>query len=191
MIKINKKKKFTFTKEYFWLRYSVFALVILSIMSGSLFLVNLIDPYSNTGRIFAQLFNPILVLINNFAAFTLEKFNIYLIYPIEVKAFYLIAALFPLMFLIIVMYLAYKRGRLYCNTVCPVGTLLGLISKFTFFKLKIDKSSCEGCGLCERVCKAECIEKVTKEIDFSRCVVCFDCTNVCPSDSYRGQIFSP
>lgn len=189
-IKINKKKKFAFTKEYFWLRYSVFVLVILSIMSGSLFLVNIIDPYSNTGRIFAQLFNPLLVLINNFAAFTLEKFNIYLIYPIEVKAFYLIAALFPLLFLMIVMYLAYKRGRLYCNTVCPVGTLLGLISKFTFFKLKIDKSSCEGCGLCERVCKAECIEKVTKEIDFSRCVVCFNCTNVCPSDSINFRFTS-
>lgn len=189
-IKINRKKKFVFTKEYFWLRYSVFALVILSIISGSLLFVNLTDPYSNAGRIFAQLFNPLLVYINNLAAFTLEKFNIYFIYPIEIKAFYSIAALFPLLFLAIVLYLSYKRGRLYCNTICPVGTLLGLISKFTIFKLKIDKASCEGCGLCARVCKAECIEKISKEIDFSRCVVCFNCTDVCPSDSINFQFMN-
>lgn len=185
--KINKKKKFTYTKEYFWLRYSVLAIVILSILFGNLFLVNLLDPYSNTGRIFAQLFNPLLMHLNNLAAFTLEKFNIYLIYPIEIKAFYFIAALFPLFFLLILIYLSYKRGRLYCNTICPVGTLLGLISKFTIFKLKIDKASCEGCGVCARVCKAECIEKSTKEIDFSRCVACYNCLDVCPSDSINYQ----
>jgi ferredoxin len=130
----------------------------------------------------------LLMHINNFAAFTLEKFNIYLIYPIEIKAFYFISPLFPLIFLLIVIYLSYKRGRLYCNTICPVGTLLGLISKFTIFKLKIDKASCEGCGVCARVCKAECIEKSTKEIDFSRCVACYNCLDVCPSDSINYQL---
>jgi len=188
--KFNKKKKFTFTKEYFWLRYIVLIIVVISILFGNLFLVNLLDPYSNTGRIFAQLFNPLLMHINNLAAFTLEKFNIYLIYPIEIKAFYLVAALFPLMFLAIVIFLSYIRGRLYCNTICPVGTLLGLISKFTIFKLKIDKTSCEGCGVCARVCKAECIEKTTKEIDFSRCVACYNCLDVCPSDSINYQLIT-
>ena len=188
--KINKKKKFLYTKEYSWLRYAALAIVLISILFGNLFLVNLLDPYSNTGRIFAQLFNPLLTLLNNLSAFTLEKFNIYLIYPIEIKAFYLISALFPLIFLAIVLYLSYKRGRLYCNTICPVGTLLGLISKFTIFKLKIDKASCEGCGVCARVCKAECIEKSTKEIDFSRCVACYNCLDVCPSDSINYQLLN-
>jgi polyferredoxin len=90
--KINKKKKFTYTKEYFWLRYSILAVVIMFILFRNLFLVNLLDPYSNTGRIFAQIFNPLFMHLNNLAAFTLEKFNIYLIYPIEIKAFYFVAA---------------------------------------------------------------------------------------------------
>ena len=186
--RIDKKKKFRYTKEYFWLRYSVLAIVLILVLFGNLFLINLLDPYSNTGRIFAQLFNPLLILLNNLTAFTLEKFNVYLIYPIEIKEFYIVAASFPLIFLAIVLYLSYKRGRLYCNTICPVGTLLGLISKFTIFKLKIDKASCEGCGVCARVCKAECIEKSTKEIDFSRCVACYNCLDVCPSDSINYQL---
>ena len=188
--KINKKKKFTYTEEYFWLRYSVLAVVIIFTLFGNLFLVNLLDPYSNTGRIFAQIFNPVLMHLNNLAAFTLEKFNIYLIYPIEIKAFYFVAVLFPFIFLAIILYLSYKRGRLYCNSICPVGALLGLLSKFTIFKLKIDKATCEGCGVCARVCKSECIEKSTKEIDFSRCVACFNCLDVCPSDSINYQFSS-
>ena len=83
--KNNRKKKFTFTKEYFWLRYSTLALTIISILFGTLVIVNLLDPYSNTGRILSQLFNPVVTISNNIVAFTLEKFNVYLLYPVEIK----------------------------------------------------------------------------------------------------------
>ena len=188
--KNNRKKKFSYTKEYFWLRYLILVITIILIFFSNLILVNLLDPYSNTGRILSQLFNPVITIINNLAAFTLERFNIYLLYPVEIKAFYFLSALFPLLFLITVLYLSYKRGRLYCNTICPVGTLLGIVSKFTIFKLKIDESTCEGCGVCAKVCKSECIEPTTKAIDFSRCVACYNCLDVCPSDSINYQLIS-
>lgn len=188
--KIKKKKKFVYSKEKFWLRYSILILVIAPIFFGNLFLVNLLDPYSNFGRILTQIFNPVVTLINNVAAFTLEKFDIYLLYPIEIKNSYLWLTVFPLVFFIIIIHLSYTRGRLYCNTICPVGTLLGFVSKFTIFKLKIDKPSCEGCGICARVCKSECIDKETKEIDSSRCVACYNCLDVCPSDSINYQFAS-
>lgn len=185
-----KKKKFIYSKEYFWLRYVILSLTILSIFSGQLLLINLLDPYSNFGRILSQLFNPAVNVINNFAAFTLEKLNIYYLYPIEIKSGYFVAVLFPLFFLSVVFYLSYKRGRLYCNTICPVGTLLGIFSKFTIFKLKIDKTTCEGCGNCSKVCKSECIALKSKTIDFSRCVACYNCLDVCPSDSIKYQLIS-
>jgi polyferredoxin len=181
--KLKKKHKFKNSEEFVWTRYSILILVVITFIAGNSFLLNLLDPYSNTGRILSQIFSPILLLLNNIFAFTLEKFNLYLIYPIEIKIFYLSLIIFPVLFISIVTYLSYKRGRLYCNTICPVGTLLGLISKFTIFKLKIDKSSCEGCGVCSNVCKAECIDKTGKIIDFSRCVACYNCLVVCPSDS--------
>ena len=188
--KYNRKKKFNYTKEYFWLRYMILAITIILIFFSNLILVNLLDPYSNTGRMLSQLFNPLIAIINNIAAFTLENFNIYLLYPVEIKSFYFLPALFPLIFLITVLYLSYKRGRLYCNTICPVGTLLGIVSKFTIFKLKIDELTCEGCGVCAKVCKSECIEPITKAIDFSRCVACYNCLDVCPSDSINYQFIS-
>jgi ferredoxin-type protein NapF len=181
--KVKKRKKFIYSKEKKLLKYSVLLIVVLPVLFGDLVLVNLLDPYSNFGRIFAQIFNPLLILANNTIAFALEKLNLFLLYPIEVKGLYLGLTVFPFLFLVMIIFLSYRRGRIYCNTICPVGTLLGLISKFTIFKLKIDEASCEGCGICARVCKSECIDKTSKEIDFSRCVACYDCLEVCPSDS--------
>jgi len=188
--KKKRKKKFLYSKEYFWLRYIILVVTILSLFSGQLLLIILLDPYSNFGRILAQLFNPFINILNNFFAFTLEKLNIYSLYPIEIKSGYFIAALFPFLFLAFILFLSYKRGRLYCNTVCPLGTLLGIISKFTIFKLKIDKTTCEGCGVCSKVCKSECIELKSKKIDFSRCVACYNCLDVCPSDAINYQFIS-
>jgi ferredoxin len=181
--KIKKRKKYIFSKEIAWLRYSILLMVLIPIIFGNLFLLNLLDPYSNFGRILAQIFNPVLTLFNNLAAFSLEKLNIFLLYPIEIKSLYFGLIAFPVLFFVLVLYLSFKRGRIYCNTICPVGTLLGLISKLTLFKLKIDVANCEGCGICARVCKAECIDKKAKTIDFSRCVACYNCLDVCPSDS--------
>ncbi len=84
-------------------------------------------------------------------------------------------------------WLAYRRGRLYCNTVCPVGALLSLVSRYSLVRIAIDEGDCKGCGLCEKVCKAECIDRKLKTVDFDRCVGCFNCFDVCPRD---GMTFS-
>lgn len=185
--KKNRKKKYRYTKESKWLRYSILILTVLAVFSGNLLILNLLDPYSNGGRIFAQLINPLLIFFNNTISYLLGMIDIYYVYPIDPKSFSFLLALFPLLFLTIIAYLSYKRGRLYCNTICPVGTLLGLISKFSLYKLKIDKSECEGCGVCEKVCKSECIDFGKKEIDFSRCVACYNCIDVCPSEAISYQ----
>ncbi|HEX9006704.1 MAG TPA: 4Fe-4S binding protein, partial [Bacteroidota bacterium] len=73
-------------------------------------------------------------------------------------------------------------GRLYCNMICPVGALLGLVSRFALFKVAIDEDDCTGCGLCERVCKGGCIDRKARTVDFDRCVGCFNCFEACPRD---------
>lgn len=185
--KFNRRKRYHYTKEIKWLRYSLLVVSIVSFFTIGMFIINLLDPYSNAGRIFAQLINPLVVGVNNFISYTLANFNNYAVYPVDLKNYSYLLALFPFTFLIIILYLSYKRGRLYCNTICPVGTLLGLFAKISLFKLKIDKTECEGCGVCEKVCKSECINFDEKEIDFSRCVACFNCIDICPSEVISYQ----
>jgi polyferredoxin len=88
-----------------------------------------------------------------------------------------------LAFIAFVAAVASQRGRLLCNTICPVGTLLGCASPYAVYNIDINTDKCVGCGACERVCRAECINPSSHKIDISRCVVCFDCTSVCPSDA--------
>lgn len=81
------------------------------------------------------------------------------------------------------MALGWWRGRLVCNTLCPTGAMLSLLSRSSLYHPDINTDLCVGCGECARVCKAECIDAVAHTVDASRCVVCFDCMAVCPNDA--------
>lgn len=89
---------------------------------------------------------------------------------------------------VVIFALAVWRGRIWCNWVCPVGTLLGLLSKCLPTGLKIDPSKCIGCKKCERNCRASAITISGKggQVDATKCVQCRDCTVLCP----KGAISS-
>ena len=84
-----------------------------------------------------------------------------------------------LLTLVLIFACAWLWGRAYCNTVCPVGTTLGLVSRFALFRPVIDTDKCTSCGRCERGCRSSCIDAKAHKIDASRCVNCFDCLDNC------------
>lgn len=179
----NKSKRISFylTKPFTKTRYTILSVTVLLFLFGTSIGLNLLDPYSNFGRITSNIFRPLTIGVNNLAASVFESMNSYIISPLEFKGINLFSLLFSFSFLILIVWLSYNYGRLYCNTICPVGTLLGLISKISFFNIQIIESNCIECGDCETVCKSNCIESNSKFIDFSRCVGCFNCFDVCPS----------
>lgn len=79
--------------------------------------------------------------------------------------------------------MAMLRGRLFCNTLCPIGTLLGMLSRRSLFHIDINTDRCTQCRRCVDVCKAQCIDLQDHVVDMSRCVVCFDCLPQCPDDA--------
>lgn len=181
-VRRKKKKRFSFLEEQKILRLVLLALPIIIFVIVSAVGINLLDPYSVYGRFAGNFFRPILVAINNLGAFILEKMKLYWMYPYDLKAFHVFPFLIVLAFFVFVFVLAWRKGRLYCNTVCPVGTLLGYISKFSLFKVIIKEEDCLSCGACARECKASCIDSQNKTVDMSRCVGCFDCLTSCPTD---------
>ncbi len=154
------------------MRPLVLAAVLLAMLGGVVIVPVMFDPYTSYAR-----------MVNEFIA---TPAGIVLGRP-DVR---LSLASFAVAFieLAVVALLAWTRGRLICNTVCPVGTLLGFISRRSLLHADINTDLCVGCRRCEEVCKAECIDLSVPAVDLSRCVVCFDCMAVCPNDAitYRS-----
>ena len=190
--KLKNKKRYKLKKPYGIIRYSFLIIPFIFLIFGGIFLINLLDPYSNFGRIFSDLFKPALVGINNVAAGILEKINVYVLYPVSYKGFHWATIWFPVGILGLVLWMSFFHGRLYCNTICPVGTLLGLLSKISLFRIKMDMTTCTRCGKCAVVCKAGCIDFRNMTLDFDRCVGCFNCLDTCDTESINYQIsFKP
>ena len=179
-IKRKKRIKNLYLNEIKWLRFSILSLVILAFIFGVTLGVNLFDPYSIYGRIAGNFFKPILVGINNLISYILENFKFFWLSPYNIKSFNFYPFIISLSFLILIIVLAWKKGRLYCNSICPVGTLLGYLSNSSFIKIRIKEEDCLSCGACAKDCKANCIDTLNKKIDVTRCVVCFDCLTSCP-----------
>ncbi len=179
----RKKRKFAYSKfSNRFLRYGILAVTLLFWVFGSLFFINLLDPYGNFGKISVTFFQPLFFLINNAANMILESFYIYSLNPLEIKTVPMYIVLVSTVIFLVVFIMAVLRGRLYCNTICPVGAALGVISETSVFRIGIHKGSCAQCMKCEVVCKAQCIDIKSKTIDQGRCVSCFNCFASCPNE---------
>ncbi len=179
----RKRPRFRYTPPRNRLRYAILALTVLALLAGSGLPLNLLDPLSSFGRIFFDLLRPLAIIANNLAAMVLEPLGIYALYQVRWAVVAPVSATVALATLILAVWLSAKHGRLYCNTVCPVGALLGLVSRIGIFQIRIDPAACDGCKRCERACKAGCIDMATKAVDFSRCVGCGNCLAVCPGEA--------
>ncbi|MDR1878668.1 MAG: 4Fe-4S dicluster domain-containing protein [Bacteroidales bacterium] len=175
----QKKKKYGYRKINHLLRWLVVTSVVVLFFLGFSLLVDIIDPYSAYGRITVHLFKPIYLLGNNLLAYIFNSFGNYTFYRTEILMLSVSAFVIGLLTFLLIAFLAWKYGRLYCNTICPVGTVLGFIAKFSFFKVRIDASKCNHCGLCAAKCKSSCINAQEARIDYSRCVDCFNCLDHC------------
>ncbi|MDE6310815.1 MAG: 4Fe-4S binding protein [Muribaculaceae bacterium] len=188
--KKSKKNRYSYSKPLNVLRYVMLGVMILAIVLGLGFIVALLAPYSAYGRIAQSLFAPVWQWGNNLLASWAEAHDSYAFYGVDVWMRGSITLVVALTTLLILGFLAWRNGRTYCNTICPVGTVLGFLSRYSLLKPVIDTSKCNSCGLCARNCKAACINSKEHTIDYSRCVTCFDCIGKCHKGaiSYRRGI---
>lgn len=174
-----KKNRFRYSPALSWLRYGVLAVFVVALVAGAVSLAALIAPYSAYGRIVSNLLTPLYQWGNNVLVLWAERVDSYAFYSVDVWMKGLSTFAVAVGTVIVLFILAWRGGRTYCNTICPVGTVLGFLSRYSYFKPVIDTSKCNGCGLCARNCKSSCINPKAHEIDYSRCVACMDCLGKC------------
>lgn len=179
------KKRFAYAPAHAVLRYGVLAAVAAAFAVGFASVPALLDPYSLYGRMAANLLQPVAHGANNVAAWIADSLGRPLIFKREVFIRSALALSVAAASLVAIGFLAVKRGRLYCNTLCPAGSLLAALSHRPLLRIVIDAEACTGCGLCARACKAECIDAQARAVDLSRCVSCFDCLSACRKGAVR------
>ena len=191
---IGKKKKdgkmrFQYHKPANWLRYVILGVTALLAVFGITEFCLLLDPYSNFGRIVTHLFQPIVIWVNNLLSEFLTARGNYSLYNVSVDIS-IPAIIAALIALDVFALMAYFRGRLFCNTICPVGALLSLVSRHSLFRITIDENACNKCKVCERSCKAEAIDSTNGKTDMSNCVTCFNCISSCNKKAIQFR-FAP
>ncbi len=176
----NKKVgRYSYSPEMRWLRYPVLVLFIVALVAGVGSFVALLEPYSAFGRMATNFLEPLYAWGNNVLASIAEYYDSYAFYHEEVWMRSLPTFLIAVGSLLILAVLAWVGGRTYCNTICPVGTLLSFFSRFSFLKIRFDEEKCRHCSACTKSCKASCIDFENHKVDYSRCVVCGDCIESC------------
>lgn len=175
-----KKHRYSYSKALSWLRYTMLGIFLVALVAGVGSIFQLLEPYSAFGRIATTIFQPIWKLANNGLAAIAESIDSYAFYSVDVllPSFGMVLAIAGITCLVLIP-LAFANGRTYCNTICPVGTVLSFVSRFSLLKVRFDAEKCRSCSLCTKNCKTSCIDFKTHTVDYSRCVVCGNCVDSC------------
>lgn len=72
-------------------------------------------------------------------------------------------------------------SQAWCRFLCPEGALLGLLTRYSGWKIRLDKTKCSACNACNTVCPVEAID--VGEVDEKSCLYCCKCVDACPTDA--------
>jgi MauM/NapG family ferredoxin protein len=178
-------------RNYHHLKYYI----LIGILVCSLFGFHIayhIDPIALITRIFTAALLPVVVNAFNFIfnnLFGISWLQIPLLklqsslsdtlLPLE-PYYFQAGFVIGLIFTVIVAFELYSR-RVYCQTICPLGALLGWASKPLLLKRKV-LDGCTSCGECQAVCKTNAIPDDFESTEYRECIQCFNCVDVCPEN---------
>lgn len=172
------RKPYRYQRPLPKLRYGVLVAVLTCLMGGFMIVPSILDPYTAWERFCLSCLRPLLGEPAAPGSVTEVATGTFL--PSLTIAMASAAGMVTaLLTLILVGLMAARGGRTFCNTICPVGTTLGVIARYAIFQMDIDTDLCTNCRRCVDSCKSSCINLDDHVVDSSRCVVCFDCTDAC------------
>ncbi len=178
---VRRKQRFSYRKPQTLLRYGFLLAVIVSALAGSMLLLNITEPYSLFSRSLRDILMPAVTAGSQGLFYVLKSMDVF-IAPLDLPIEFWVSAL-SLLSVAVIFIFSFRKGRIFCNTFCPVGAVLSIFSRFSLFRIAIKDDACTHCMRCERACKAGCISVKDGTVDNSRCIRCFNCLARCNDDA--------
>lgn len=79
--------------------------------------------------------------------------------------------------------------RFYCRTLCPLGALLGLVSKFSLVRIARQSDACTHCKLCTADCAGAA--DPMGSCNTSECMLCLNCIGACKQNAIAYRFLPP
>jgi polyferredoxin len=170
-------------------RYGSLLVVGICFILNIVLLPALVEPYSLYSRFVLGYLKPLWGCVNNLLAVMGDATGWWGVERVEMMNASLLGVALTGVSMLAVSIPAWFFGRTYCNSVCPIGTLLGMASNQSVWHIDIDTDLCTNCRRCEHVCKASCINMNDHVVDRSRCINCFNCLAACRDNAifYRPE----
>ncbi len=83
------------------------------------------------------------------------------------------------MLFLLVLGLNLIEKRFWCRFLCPLGALLGILSRYAFLKRSVSEG-CTFCGACVPDCQGGALAKDGESWNGAECLYCMNCDDPCP-----------
>jgi len=168
-ISSNRYRKAASLKYFFLIAFLVGAAIPLN--EKTMLLTGLLDPIPFIHRAFSVIVLP---LADRFT-------NLLSVNPRVYEGAFFIGILF-----LAALFVNLMIPRFYCRFICPTGAFLGLIGKYSLWRIGKANEECSNCMQCEKACEGAC--SPSKEIRINECVLCFNCLEPCKDGSIKYSI---
>jgi polyferredoxin len=99
-------------------------------------------------------------------------------------------SVFSLLLLLAVLALSRLQRRYFCRSLCPLGAVLALVSRFSLLRLAGGAPDCGKCRHCRDVCRMGAID-AERTIATAECILCMDCLTQCPRNRIHYGLSHP
>lgn len=169
--------------------------IFIFILVGTLFtldVVGILDPFSLLYRSFTAGIFPainysissLIGILYHLQLFSLGDTLVQFFETLDINSIFLQGFFLGTLFIGTVLLNLY-RERFWCRYLCPLGAMLGLVSRWNVLKLKISSKKCIDCNLCSIQCQTQASPYPNEEWKSSECVYCYTCSAICPTDAIR------
>lgn len=192
-----KSSKMKIQSHWLMAKYILLFIIVFTAIFGSLALI-IFDPITILSRIVTSVIIPgfsFLITLVEISLYRIESFQPsieqfdYLIRSrLLTKQPFFLPNLIIAFFFGLILTLNIIRTRFWCRYLCPLGALLGIISKTAHLKYRLNQETCISCNQCETICPTAAIDaKNNFFANTSECISCLDCVEICPTKSITFQ----